>query len=337
MPCCAQRKGYTVKIKKLFKNKRRTACFIFPTAMLVLVLGALLCWHIFIYIPTRHTGPEDVKFPFPLPDYTANYSDNYLRYDDLSPRIVRKYINKLQREGFTYCQSTYRQLLYREDVLIILSDDTAPEQEFILNNRDSLSMEYYLLTPPPEDIYTDGAALSEVMRDGSAVAYVDHTPEGLYEATGMRVAVVAKLEEPARYTQHAFSVYLVGPEGAMELPYSTYYFEKDSFVWADVDSDGENEVVIGGQGNTSRPSVELYAYGLEDGCPVLETEFFSMTSGGRPKLALEDGLVYLVYDLFVGYENEKPVYSTHRIKLEIRDGCFYNTDYITDGDLVFPE
>ncbi len=322
--------------KQLFKNKRRMLCFAVFAVALVLALVTVLCWRIFAYVPTRSTGPENTEFPFSLPDYTAYYSDNYLRYDDLSPEIVKKYIKKLEREGFTYCDSTYWQLLYREDALIILSDNTDPRQEFILDKRGSLSMEYYLQTPPPEGFYTGNTAFAEIMSDRANVTYVDCTPDGMYEATGMRVAVVARFEELPSYTQYSFSAYLVGEEGAAEFP--VYYYDESRFVWADIDGDRENEVVMGGRAHDlNRPSAQVYVYGVEDGSPVLEAEFFSLTSGGSPEMAVENGEIYLIHIQQIGWKGEEPVYATNRIKLEVRDGVFYNPEYIIEGDLILPE
>ena len=130
----------------------------------------------------------------------------------------------------------------------------------------------------------------------------DVTPPDMLEQTGMRLLHCARQEPQDDVVTIRSEIdlpdfyLLLGPDGC--APLRTFYYSMEDPLWADLDGDGLAELVYQTPGPTSGVHTEAFwAYGLEDGFPVLKAcsiLMLSWTEEGNVRLEQDGSGIALV-------------------------------------------
>lgn len=129
----------------------------------------------------------------------------------------------------------------------------------------------------------------------------DITPPEMLEQTGMRLLYCTRqIEQEEIISVHSevnlLGFYLLlGPNGC--APLRTFYSFAEDPLWADLDGDGTAELVYQTPGPTSGLYTEAFwAYGLEDGFPVLKAfTILNLNWSNTGHLEQDDNRVVFVY------------------------------------------
>lgn len=247
---------------------------------------------------------------------------------------ITAYVDRVEAEGFRRRDFDRRYLLWNDKVILELSGEKSYETEdYVFEgdpNRWTLRWQIAGTGAAPVDL----AAVRAFLPGDELLCAVDQTPAGMYEATGMRLLGCAFLNVPSVMPgvklispgdTVVFCQLLLGPNGCA-APGSYYSFPPQEALWTDVDGDGELEFVYWTYGPTSGLfTVALWAYGLEQGVPVLKAEtIYNLDWSDEIGLDLENGLpVFRTstrhYDQSLG----DFVTDEHlRIPLRVEAGCF---------------
>lgn len=260
--------------------------------------------------------------PFPI----VSAEENCAHYNQPDSSAITAYVDRLAAEGFQRRDFDHGYLLWNDQV--ILSFFAAQTFEM----GDSVAVEEPDRWILSWQIACSGAAavdpdcIQALMPEDAVLCAVDQTPAGMYEATGMRMLGVAFLGVPKELPgvqlvgsgERSFqSQVLVGPAGCM-IPQGYYGFPPQNALWADADGDGELEYIYWTYGPTSGLfTVALWAYGLEQGIPVLKAEtIYNLTGCSEVGLDLENTL---------------PVFHTTEQHFDAEKG-----EFVSDGELRIP-
>ncbi|MBO4418960.1 MAG: hypothetical protein J5789_03950 [Oscillospiraceae bacterium] len=185
-------------------------------------------------------------------------------YEKVTKDEAAVYTAKLEAAGF----QSYGKTVFYTDRLILVLQSTQESGCYTLE-----WFEAELSAPVP-----DLAAIQAKLPDDYLICLVDRTPDGMYEATGLRRMLCVTADTPAESTQPAepggvschSGEYLLGKSGF--VPMQGYYASHPCDpLWADLDGDGTAEYVYWTAGPTSGVfTVALWAYGTEHGIPVVK-------------------------------------------------------------------
>lgn len=234
--------------------------------------------------------------PFPI----VSAEENCAHYNQPDSSAITAYVDRLAAEGFQRRDFDHGYLLWNDQV--ILSFFAAQTFEM----GDSVAVEEPDRWILSWQIACSGAAavdpdcIQALMPEDAVLCAVDQTPAGMYEATGMRMLGVAFLGVPKELPgvqlvgsgERSFqSQVLIGPAGCM-IPQGYYGFPPQNALWADADGDRELEYIYWTYGPTSGLfTVALWAYGLEQGIPVLKAQtIYNLTGCDDIGLELAGGL-----------------------------------------------
>lgn len=145
------------------------------------------------------------------------------------------------------------------------------------------------------------AELQSMLSDVKLETVEDVTPPDMLEQTGMRLLHCARQLEQQDETIVVYSEtdtpefeLLLGPSGC--VPLRTFYSYAEDPLWADLDGDGTAELVYQTPGPTSGLYTEAFwAYGLEDGFPVLKAFTILKLNWSNVHLEQDDNRVVFVY------------------------------------------
>ena len=185
-------------------------------------------------------------------------------YEYVTKDEAAAYAAKLEAAGF----QAYGKTVFYTDRLILVLQST--------QESGCYSLEWFeaeLSAPVP-----DLAAIQAKLPDDYLICLVDRTPDGMYEATGLRRMLCVCADDPAESSQPAepggvnchSGEFILGKSGC--VPMQGYYASLPCDpLWADLDGDGTAEYVYWTAGPTSGVfTVDLWAYGTEHGIPVLK-------------------------------------------------------------------
>ena len=259
-----------------------------------------------------------------LPSFSLRDSrEGGATYEHVTEAEAAAWASSLEAEGFTLWEGSFSRLLYTDRLILRLDRSEWEEGVYML----------YWYEAAPNAPLPDPEAVRAMLPDRELICLVDRTPEGMFEATGIRKLACASLTDPpdaniqAKYPDGRFCAvgeFLLGPEGC--VPQQGYYGGSGSDpLWADLDGDGEAEYVYWTYGPTSGLfTVAFWACGLERGVPVVKAQSILNLSWGEISLEKEGDALYFVY----GEQKFDPDSQTYipqgeqRIPLRIEDGAF---------------
>ena len=261
--------------------------------ILILILPALTG------IDRRTEGSSSPSFPdsvlalFPL--WEENIVDTYstgfqhiANYRGITPDMVTGYIASQQDKGFqllSHEKNPYEMALYRTDCFITISDNSASYGECrvcITCARESA----YTLTGEDEQAFQQ--TFSELC------CAVDISPDGLYDSSGMRLysCLFKKINPTTGYglpNPFVEQFFLFGNGMA-------YRMDSYSLAWADLDRDGQIEIVSLFYGPTSGVFTErIEIYSVKDCIPYIRAAGIFNMEYGKTGLIRKDGSVYYRY------------------------------------------
>ena len=236
-----------------------------------------------------------------LPTFAAKeYYDHGAVYEDVPDEDVAAYAAQMEEAGYAVWKTQYQVLVHTDRMLLLLS-----KQEWAENTWNLHWQEAAPDTPVP-----DLDAVQAMFPEGKLLALLDVGPADLQEAAGIRrlyaaieterdsdpipqfgTPVLPASEDPVCITGEV----LAGPSGCTALQ---GYMGGSAFdpLWADLDGDGENEFVYWTYGPTSGVcTVALWAYGLEEGFPVVKGQTMLNLSWGDIGLEKREDGAYLRY------------------------------------------
>ena len=288
--------------------------------------------------PSEPTAEPDGTAPQPaaereawLPPFSLRDSwEGGAPYENVTEAEAADCAAELEAAGFTLWEGSFSRLLYTDRLILRLDRSEWEEGVYQL----------YRYEAAPNAPLPDPEAVRAMLPDRELICLVDQTPEGMFEATGIRRLAAACLtdapdsEIQVKYPDGRFCAvgnFLLGPEGC--VPQQGYYGGSGSDpLWADLDGDGEAEYVYWTSGPTSGLlTVAFWACGLESGIPVVKAQSILNLSWGNIALEKEGDAVYFVYGE-QKFDPQSQVYipqGEQRIPLQIEDGAFL----FGDGEL----
>ena len=225
-----------------------------------------------------------------LPDFTVKeQSGGYILYEDVSPGTLRKYVDELCDAGFSCEEAMFRYLLYRDDLILFITNNTENYGECSISGYEQRKTE-------------DGLTAQEAMTfaEDHIFFLMERSDSELYQQTGMQCFIAPvdiQKQWPESYGTDAVNkgytpiLYYVGPAGGICL---------DNCVgcdatYADLNENGIQEIVTWGYGPTSGVfSFYIYGIELQEGKPVLA--YSELFSGPHAPIKLrrdENGQVWL--------------------------------------------
>ncbi len=300
--------------------------------------------------PTE-TGEEAPMEPMPeslralLPSFPVESTyENSVTYQGVKPEMLEDYVNQMQEQGFRLVRGANALLLFRGDAIFQLLDGTEEER--------LLSVQVYAAAPDAQPI--DLEALSAKLRaapDDRLGCFLslssDYDPSNAApsEPAELICALTVSSAEVRSQTGLDRCVCVrTSPEEGFEIrealvsergaAWMLTYLGPTGLdpVCADLDGDGSGEYAFWGFGPTSGLfTVALWAYGVEEGLPVVRANTILNLSYGNVWLEAENGGVTFccakrVYDAKTGQDNlSQPM----RLPLTIQNGAFQ----VKDGSL----
>ena len=241
--------------------------------------------------------PDQAWLPS-LPIESAEEDCAHYRVEDEA--AIEAYVERMEAAGFRRRDFDRRYLLWNDRVILEMVGEQAYEMEDYTyeGDPDRWTLRWQIAGPGAAPV--DLAAVRAFLPGDELLCAVDQTPAGMYEATGLRLLGCAFLNVPSVMPgvrllspgdAVVFCQLLLGPDGCT-VPGSYYSIPPQEALWTDVDGDEELEFVYWTYGPTSGLfTVALWAYGLEQGLPVLKAEtIFNLGWSDEVGLDLENGL-----------------------------------------------
>lgn len=241
--------------------------------------------------------PDQAWLPS-LPIESAEEDCAHYRVEDEA--AIEAYVERMEAAGFRRRDFDRRYLLWNDRVILEMVGEQAYEMEDYTyeGDPDRWTLRWQIAGPGAAPV--DLAAVRAFLPGDELLCAVDQTPAGMYEATGLRLLGCAFLNVPSVMPgvrllspgdAVVFCQLLLGPDGCT-VPGSYYSIPPQEALWTDVDDDGELEFVYWTYGPTSGLfTVALWAYGLEQGLPVLKAEtIYNLDWSDELGLDLENGL-----------------------------------------------
>ena len=264
------------------------------------------------------TNVDDSYFPDFKP---YDKSDNSWRYENVTPQMLDDYIDTMVADGFECKRDMYNALLYKQGVMIQITDSTKS------SNKCNITV-YISTKTSSNSALTEVEALS-VIDDENVFFLLDQSPEGFYEATGAQYFFTPI---------HSFN-YLIHEE--TYIPENSYYYTSKCLVAengcvfvdnsisapivCDLNNDKVTDIIFLGYGPTSGVfTITLAMYNIIEGVPVLDSSNIYQISHGEIDIGLNDsGKPVLFY-----CPNESEVFFEYEIgydgKLVVEDEAFRN-------------
>ena len=250
-------------------------------------------------------------------------------YENVTEADAAAWAAELEATGFTLWEGSFSRILYTDRLILRLNRSEWEEGVYTL----------YWSEAAPNAPLPDTEAIRDMLSP-DLICLVDQTPDGMFEATGIRKLACAFLADPpdaniqAKYPDGRFCAaadYLLGPEGCV-LQQGYFSSSGSDPLWADLDGDGDEEYVYWTYGPTSGLfTVAFWACGLECGIPVVKAQSILNLSWGNVALEKESDFVYFVYGE-QKFDCDSQTYipqGEQRIPLRIEDGAFI----FGDGEL----
>lgn len=238
-------------------------------------------------------------------------------YADVSEADVEAYVAQLEAAGFQSCMNT---VFYTDRLVFILQ---------FMQDEGLYSIEWFEAkqTAPVPDW-----ALRQARESNEEIACVlDQTPDGMYEATGLRRLLCFCGLQPMHPNGEIYYTceYVLGESAC--VPIKEYYLSLPlDPLWADLDGDGTAEYLYWTSGPTSGlNTVALWAYGTERGVPVVKAQsILGLPGGGDVGLEQDGETVSLRYveRQFDPESGESVLQPEQLFPLRIEDGCFVQED-----------
>ncbi len=237
-------------------------------------------------------------------------------YADVSEADVEAYVAQLEAAGFQSCMNT---VFYTDRLVFILQ---------FMQDEGLYSIEWFEAkqTAPVPDW-----ALRQARESNEEIACVlDQTPDGMYEATGLRRLLCFCGLQPMHPNGEIYYTceYVLGESAC--VPIKEYYLSLPlDPLWADLDGDGTAEYLYWTLGPTSGlNTVALWAYGTERGVPVVKAQSILNLPGSEVGLEQDGETVSLRYAerQFDPESGECVLQSEQLFPLRIEDGCFVQED-----------
>ncbi|MBR3383553.1 MAG: hypothetical protein IKG85_11045 [Clostridia bacterium] len=244
---------------------------------------------------TEAPDPDALRFAL-LPDWGEGQDNgDWVYYSSVSKSRFNEYVELRMSEGF-------RQLACSD----------SPDSLLLVRDGVCIDVVYAPLSSSCNVMVTIDKAVSGLDREnviaqirsaeyprwnrdgfrGEPVLLFDITPEGIYDKTGLGF-YRAVFESPAEGTQRRYEQgdFIVGESGAWNF---MYY----DLIAADIDGDGNNEVITLSLGPTSGLfSIVLEVYGSDNGKLTREAVSAFTLKYGKISLSAHDGKVYYVCSL----------------------------------------
>lgn len=237
-------------------------------------------------------------------------------YADVSEADVEAYVAQLEAAGFQSCMNT---VFYTDRLVFILQ---------FMQDEGRYSIEWFEAkqTDPVPDW-----ALRQARESNEEIACVlDQTPDGMYEATGLRRLLCFCGLQPMHPNGEIYYTceYVLGESAC--VPIKEYYLSLPlDPLWADLDGDGTAEYLYWTSGPTSGlNTVALWAYGTERGVPVVKAQSILNLPGGEVRLEQDGETVSLRYAERKNnsQSGEIVLQSQQLLPLRIEDGVFVLKD-----------
>ena len=192
-----------------------------------------------------------------LPDFAvAEQSGNYVVYENIRPRQLKKYVKQLCDEGFSCEEAMLEYLLYREDMILFIVNNTENYGTFSISGFEQRKAE-------------DGVTAQEAMAfvDDYVICMMERSDPELYHQTGLKTFMAAadtQMVYPDSYGTDPVNkgytplVYYVGSEGVLCLDNGVSGEE----IYADLNGNGIQEMVTWGYAPSSG-AFKFYIYGIE--------------------------------------------------------------------------
>lgn len=217
------------------------------------------------YVESDVLNVADTYFP----DFeTVDKSDNTEYYENVTTDMLDEYIKFLCADGFECKRDMYNVLLYKEDVMIQITDNTK------IYDKCNVTV-YTAIRTENNSALTETEALS-IIDDEKVFFLLEQTPDGFFESTGAQYYFTPV---------HSFS-YLTYKE--THIPENSYYYTSKCLVAdkgvafvnnamsapivCDINDDDVTDIIFLGYGPTSGLfTISLDMYNIIDGKPVLNS------------------------------------------------------------------
>lgn len=257
-----------------------------------------------------------------FPDFKPyDKSDNSWRYENVTPQMLDDYIDTMVADGFECKRDMYNALLYKQGVMIQVTDNT--------KSSNKCNVIVYTSMKTSSDLALTEAEALSVIDDENVFFLLEQSPVGFYEATGAQYFFTPI---------HSFN-YLTYEE--THIPENSYYctskclvsekgcvFVDNSIsapIVCDLNNDKVTDIIFLGYGPTSGVfTITLAMYNIIEGVPILDSSNIYQLSHGEIDIGLNDsGKPVLFY-----CPNESEVFFEYEIgydnKLVVEDEAFRN-------------
>lgn len=238
-------------------------------------------------------------------------------YADVSEADVEAYVAQLEAAGFQSCMNT---VFYTDRLVFILQ---------FMQDEGLYSIEWF--EAEQTDPVPDWALRQARESNEEIVCVLDQTPDGMYEATGLRRLLCFCGLQPMHPNGEIYYTceYVLGESACVPMQdYDTHSLFDP--LWADLDGDGTAEYLYRTWGPTSGLfTVAIWAYGTERGVPVVKAQsILGLPGGGDVGLEQDGETVSLRYveRQFDPESGESVLQPEQLFPLRIEDGCFVQED-----------
>ncbi|MBQ8573076.1 MAG: membrane lipoprotein lipid attachment site-containing protein [Ruminococcus sp.] len=258
------------------------------------------------YCENSESLTVDVSY---FPDFeVSSMHDNTVYYMNVTSDMLDDYINFMVADGFECKRNMYDILLYKEDVMIQITDNT--------NSINGCSVTGYTAVNFESEGALTGAETLNIIDDEAVFYLLERTPDGFFEATGAQYffAPVHRFE----YDENISKI----PENTGYINAKIIVSEKGSVYInnaisspkvCDINEDGITDIIVLGYGPTSGIfTITISVINIIDGVPVVKCSGIFTIEHGNVDVFLNDtGKPMLAYK-----PNEAEEYSVYEIRYD---------------------